>query len=61
MDEPQPGAVTKRQLITIIGVATVGIVLGSILVMHYETPQIKNNALGHMQRDTNGLPVQPPH
>jgi len=59
MDELKPGQVSTRQLIIIIAVAVIGIVLGSFVVVHYDKPRIKDNALGHMTRDSNGVPIQP--
>jgi hypothetical protein len=59
MDELKPGQVSNRQLILIIVVAVIGILLGSLVVVHYEKPRIKDNALGHMTRDSNGVPIQP--
>jgi hypothetical protein len=59
MDALKPGQVSNKQLFVIIAVAVIGIVLGSIVVMRFEKPRIKDNALGHMKRDSNGVPIQP--
>jgi hypothetical protein len=59
MDAQKPGHVSNRVLFVIIAVAIVGIVLGSWVVMHYEKPRIRDDALGHMRRDSNGVPIQP--
>ena len=59
MNALKPGQVSNRQLAMIILVAVIGIVLGSVVVTHFEKPRIKDNALGHMKRDSNGVPIQP--
>ena len=59
MDALKPGQVSNKQLFMIIAIAVIGIVLGSIVVMHFEKPRIKDNALGHMKRDSNGVLIQP--
>jgi hypothetical protein len=59
MDVLKPGQISNKQLLLIILIAVVGIVLGSMVVIHFDKPRIKDNALGHMRRDSNGLPIQP--
>jgi hypothetical protein len=59
MEALKPGQISNKQLLLIILIAVVGIVLGSMVVIHFDKPRIKDNALGHMKRDSNGIPIQP--